>query len=180
MNLLVFVSGFKGDDLGVEGTIHAEEEFELKSGLPLEVASVAASYSSWRTTWEQDTLLESPPPTGNVTLVGGCSAQSAGPASEVAFPSALDAVNDMTPRTPGNVNLVMANLTRSRSNVASLASTANAAAGNVSGGASASLGEDRPASTGSPTMLESWRDVFPSPRKGLRRELPQSWRDVAN
>ena len=127
------ISGFNAEDLAMEDTIHAAEEIELKSGLPPEEASYVASYNSWRTTWEPDTILESTPPNQNATALSGVSVgSSARSGAQLAFPSALNAVNEMTPRTPGDVNIVVGNLSRSmlnrtRSTDASLASAASAA-----------------------------------------------------
>ena len=167
-----------------ESELHPEVEIELKSILPSEITSEAPSYNSWRTTWEPDTLLETPQQEATINKSTLTSVSGSG----VAFPSALNAMYRTTPRTPGDVNIVLENLAvshpllnRSRASAfdanASVGGARNDVAHAEEGGAAAaaaaaSVTASAPAAPG-PPLPESWRDVLP-----YRRDLPQSWREV--
>ena len=133
------------------------------TGLGLEKDVADRSLNSWRTTWEPDTLLETP----EVATIGRSIIE------DVAFPSAISAMNELAPRTPGDVNLVAENLANSRSRLDLQLSSSHL----DSYRSDASAENDRTAlvdDSKSSWLPESWRDVMPQ----CSPNLPESWRDV--
>merc|ERR1719193_1690929 len=73
----------KGSQTGID----SHGSHKISRGLEKDVAD--RSLNSWRTTWEPDTLLETP----EVATIGRPIIE------DVAFPSAISAMNELAPRT---------------------------------------------------------------------------------
>ena len=124
------------------------------------------SLDSWRTTWDTlDTPVQESMADHDKSMLGG-----------VAFPSAISAMNGISPRTPGDVNIVAENLASSRSRLDLHQSVSRSQQDLYQSDASAVNGDRTELVNGvnSSWLPESWRDVLPP----TPPNLPESWRDV--